>query len=213
MFARAYDILMSDVDYGAVYQWISSYLKPDDFIIDAGCGTGYLLLELIQRGHDAIGIDIDPSMLAIATEKFRSEHLSVALYEHDLRTPMAAKADVILAMFDVMNYMKGVKEVMRHFKQALNPGGRLIFDVYKIEVLSDYDGYEEEDDEPFHYVWKIDTYGHMMRHRVTIGDETDVIRQYVYPIDYYLDILKSLGFHYEISEGLDPRKHMVVAYL
>jgi len=213
MFARAYDILMSDVDYGAVYDWISKYLKKDDFIIDAGCGTGYLLLELVKHGHDVIGVDIDSSMLTIASEKLRNELWFASLYEHDLRTPMHAKADVILAMFDVLNYMKGVKEVFKHFKQTLNPDGRLIFDVYKTDVLTDYDGYEESDDNPFSYVWRIDTYGVMMRHRITIGDETDVIRQYVYPLDYYIGILKSLGFRYEISEGLDPRKHMVVAYL
>lgn len=213
MFARAYDILMSDVDYGAVYDWIRPHLKSEDTIIDAGCGTGYLLLELIRHGHDAIGIDMDASMLAVASEKFRNEHLSVSLYEHDLRTPMHTKIDVILAMFDVLNYMKGVKEVFKHFKQALNPGGRLIFDVYKMEVLHDYDGYEEEDDDPFHYVWRIDTYGQMMRHRVTIGNQTDVIRQYVYPIEYYVSILQSLGFEVEISEGLDPRKYMIIALI
>lgn len=213
MFARAYDILMSDVDYGAVYDWISRFLQKDDLIIDAGCGTGYLLLELVKHGHDVIGVDMDTNMLSMASEKLRSEHFSVPLYEHDLRNPMQIKVDVILAMFDVLNYMKGVKEVFKHFKQTLNPHGRLIFDIYKMEVLTDYDGYEESDDDPFSYVWKIDTYGQMMRHRVTIGDETDVIRQYVYPLEYYIEILKSLGFQYEVSEGLDPRKHMVVAYL
>lgn len=213
MFARAYDLLMQDVDYGALYERIQTHLHIDDHIIDAGCGTGYMLLELVTRGHHAIGIDLDPTMLSIASEKLREKGVYAPLYEHDLRKPIYAKADVILALFDVLNYMKGILDVFRHFKSALNPKGRIIFDIYREDVLLDYDGYVEEEDEPFHYVWRIDCDGSRMNHRVTIGEETDVIRQYVYPLSYYLGALEALGFTWSILESMDPRKHLVVATL
>jgi SAM-dependent methyltransferase len=35
-------------------------------ILDAGCGTGRVAIELSRRGHDVVGVDIDESMLATA---------------------------------------------------------------------------------------------------------------------------------------------------
>src|SRR3954462_8770524 len=37
--------------------------------LDAGCGTGFLALELASRGHRATGIDFAPSMVARARDK------------------------------------------------------------------------------------------------------------------------------------------------
>lgn len=35
-------------------------------VLDAGCGTGRVALELARRGIEVVGADIDPSMLAVA---------------------------------------------------------------------------------------------------------------------------------------------------
>ena len=35
-------------------------------VLDAGCGTGRVALELARRGVDVVGVDVDPSMLATA---------------------------------------------------------------------------------------------------------------------------------------------------
>ncbi|MBU1142162.1 MAG: class I SAM-dependent methyltransferase [Firmicutes bacterium] len=211
MFAKAYDLLMADVDYEKIYEWLKPHFKNTDLIIDAGCGSGYLLLELLNHGHQAIGIDIDSSMLSIALDKLRMNHLETNLYEHDLRNPFGAEADVILAMFDVTNYFKGIKKVFKNIHQALYDGGRFIFDVYKKEVLSEYSNYSEIEEEPIPYAWKIETQGHLMTHYVEFEDEIDIVKQYVYDLDYYLDTLKELGFNYTVSDGIDPRKHYIVA--
>lgn len=211
MFAKAYDLLMADVDYEQIYEWLKPHFKNTDLIIDAGCGSGYLLLELLNHGHQAIGIDIDSSMLSIALDKLRENHVETNLYEHDLRNPMNAQADVIIAMFDVANYFKGIKKVFKNIHQALYDGGRFIFDIYKKEVLVDYQDYSEIEDEPISYAWRIETSGHLMTHYVEFEDEMDIVKQYVYDLDYYLDILKSLGFTYEVSDGIDSRKHYIVA--
>ena len=35
-------------------------------VLDAGCGTGRVAIELARRGVDVVGVDVDPSMLATA---------------------------------------------------------------------------------------------------------------------------------------------------
>src|SRR5690606_33465644 len=43
-------------------------------VLDAGCGTGRVAVELARRGHDVVGVDLDPSMLAVARRE--APHLS-----------------------------------------------------------------------------------------------------------------------------------------
>ena len=38
-------------------------------LLDAGCGTGRLAIEMVKRGHHAIGADLDPDMIERATSK------------------------------------------------------------------------------------------------------------------------------------------------
>src|ERR1700738_572025 len=42
-----------------------SFLTPAS-VLDAGCGTGRVAIELARRGIDVVGVDVDPSMLSTA---------------------------------------------------------------------------------------------------------------------------------------------------
>ena len=212
MFAEAYDLLMSDVDYDKIYLWMKPYLKPSDLIIDAGCGSGYFLLELLKNNHQSIGIDLDSHMLSRAREKLQSEDLYAPLYEHDLRKSYHMKADVIVMLFDVVNYFKGTKTVFKHAFDALNHNGRLIIDLYQDDIISSYDQYEENESEPIHYHWKIHVKNHLITHELTIEHEKKMIRQYTYPLKHYVDELEHIGFDVTIDKGPDMRKHYLIAY-
>ncbi len=212
MFARAYDLLMADVDYEIIYKWLKPYLSKDKMILDAGCGSGYLMLELLRNGYQAMGIDIDTKMLSVANDKLVSNHFKPMLYEHDLRDPLGIKVDIVLAMFDVINYFKGIRSVFKNIYQGLNVGGIFIFDVYKDEIVEAYDQYTEIDDDPFHYEWHISTKKNQLIHEVTIGNKTEIIKQYVHPVAYYEKILQSYGFRVETKEGIDARKLYLIAY-
>jgi SAM-dependent methyltransferase len=214
MFAKIYDLLMSDVDYDALLLLIKPYIKKDSTIIDAGCGTGYLLKALIENGYDAIGIDIDDEMLAIAQEKLMSNHLKAPLFHHDLRRPMHMKVDVVISLFDVMNYFKGVKQVIMQIKNALNKDGIFIFDVYRYDVLERYDGYHETEDDPIHYDWQMNTSKERLIHEVKFDGYHHHLTQYIRPISYYTKILEDVGFkNYKIISGPDERKHYIIASL
>ena len=38
-------------------------------MLDAGCGTGRVAIELARRGHHVVGVDLDPAMLDLARDK------------------------------------------------------------------------------------------------------------------------------------------------
>ncbi len=212
MFARFYDELMADVDYGLIYAFYEAHKpKPHPMVIDAGCGSGNFLLELARHETDVYGIDKDETMLAIALDKLKQAHLYAPLFVHDLKDPLTIKADVITSFFDVINYFKGTKTLFKNMYQALHEEGVFLFDCYKESVLEDYDGYIEEGDDPIRYKWEIKVDHHKLKHLVTIKDEINHITQYVHPISDIENQLKTLGFKVFFEEGPDPRKWYVIA--
>ena len=53
-------------------------------VLDAGCGTGRVAIELQRRGVDVVGVDVDPSMLATA----RARAPGLRFVEADLTDPL-----------------------------------------------------------------------------------------------------------------------------
>lgn len=41
-------------------------LRPEETILDAGCGTGYFSRRFAQAGHSVVGVDLDPAAVAYA---------------------------------------------------------------------------------------------------------------------------------------------------
>ena len=52
---------------GAVYSLLRRYLpEPPARVLDVGCGTGHYAGALAGEGYEALGIDLDPAMIAYA---------------------------------------------------------------------------------------------------------------------------------------------------
>jgi SAM-dependent methyltransferase len=49
--------------------FVGGLLRPPARVLDAGCGTGRVGIELRQRGYDVVGVDVERSMLAVARER------------------------------------------------------------------------------------------------------------------------------------------------
>ena len=62
-------------------------------VLDAGCGTGRVAIELAHRGVEVVGVDVDRSMLATA----RVNGPGIQWHEHDLTTlDLGRTFDVVL---------------------------------------------------------------------------------------------------------------------
>ena len=97
-------------------------------VLDAGCGTGRVAIELSRRGFAVAGIDADPDMLASA----RAKASELTWLHGDLADPAAlagtAAADLVLLAGNVMIFLEPGTEapVLANLAGRLTPGGLLV---------------------------------------------------------------------------------------
>jgi SAM-dependent methyltransferase len=96
-------------------------------VLDAGCGTGRVAIELASRGLAVIGIDADTSMLSSA----RTKAPEITWCEADLSDPAGIPAgpfDLVLLAGNVMIFVEpGTEgEVVANLVGVLAPGGLLV---------------------------------------------------------------------------------------
>ena len=100
-------------------------------VLDAGCGTGRVAIELANRGIDAMGTDVDDTMLAAAREKAPELDWALAdLASLDLRTAAGEQRrfDVVAMPGNVMIFVATGTEgaVLQRCADHLEPEGLLI---------------------------------------------------------------------------------------
>lgn len=97
--------------------------KTDERIVDLGCGTGMLTVEIAARGADVLGMDSSVQMVNAA----RSEHphLSFVVGDaRDLATDPHAPYDAVCSN-SALHWMHP-SEVIHRVHAALRPGGRFV---------------------------------------------------------------------------------------
>jgi SAM-dependent methyltransferase len=65
---RMRDMASQGEDLAGEARLIDAMVKPRSRILDAGCGPGRVGAALFARGHDVVGVDIDPELIAAARE-------------------------------------------------------------------------------------------------------------------------------------------------
>jgi len=72
-------------------------------ILDAGCGTGTMSVELARRGADVVGVDISPELISIAKQRL-PEELTVSFLAGDMLDPAIGAVDAVIAMDSLIYY-------------------------------------------------------------------------------------------------------------
>jgi ubiquinone/menaquinone biosynthesis C-methylase UbiE len=94
--------------------------------LDAGCGTGFLSLELATRGHRVTGIDFAPAMLAEARRKAAERGTSVRFEEADAeQLPFASGSFDLVISRHVLWTLPHPEAAIDEWIRVLRPGGRL----------------------------------------------------------------------------------------
>jgi ubiquinone/menaquinone biosynthesis C-methylase UbiE len=95
-------------------------------VLDVGCGTGILSLELAARGHRVTGIDFAPEMLAVAREKAAAAHADIRFDEGDAEAlPYPpGRFDMVITRH-VLWTLPHPEAAIDDWRRVLRPGGRL----------------------------------------------------------------------------------------
>ncbi len=122
---RFEELAASGIDMHGEAALVDSY-GPGS-VLDAGCGTGRVAMELSRRGHPVIGVDVDEAMLAAA----RAKAPDLAWVRGDLADPaldLGRTFDVVVMAGNVLIFVPDGTEdrVIANAARWLAPGGLLV---------------------------------------------------------------------------------------
>jgi SAM-dependent methyltransferase len=107
--------------------WEELAAAADGPVLELGCGTGRVALRLARRGHEVIGIDRDPDL--IASLRARGADLPLEAIAADARDfRLDRRIDLALAPMQVLQLLADAGDRRRCLvavAAALRPGGRL----------------------------------------------------------------------------------------
>ena len=111
-------------------------------VLDAGCGTGRVAIELARHGIDVIGVDVDASMLATA----RQRAPELTWVESDLTAlDLGRPFDVVVMAGNVPLFTPPGTQaaLVAGLAAHLAPGGHLVagFSLDRGYTVDDYDGH------------------------------------------------------------------------
>lgn len=94
-------------------------------ILDAGCGTGRLAVELERRGHTVTAIDLDPDMV----DRARAKSSTITWMVGDLATvEIGSNFDVVAMIGNILNFCAPGSQpsIVANLVRHLVPGGLLV---------------------------------------------------------------------------------------
>lgn len=167
--AHVYDRLNKEVDYAAIadfYETVFAHFAVQPrLVLDLGCGTGRMTLELSGRGYDMIGVDASAEMLSRAYESmWKAERSGILFLQQDMRSfELYGTVGAVVSTLDCMNYLVEDGDLDRCFALVhnyLDPDGLFLFDVntpYKFRhVYGDHAYILEEPDGSAYCGWQND---------------------------------------------------------
>lgn len=148
--AHLYDVDMArNMPFDDIAFYVDRAAEAGGRVLELGCGNGRILLALLDRGIDAIGVDCSSAMLEELVRKARPLGHAPKLCLMDAR--QLAFRDcfaMVLCPYSLITYMSGVGDDVRMLeaiRAALVSGGRVIVDafvpradVYRSQFAVDY---------------------------------------------------------------------------
>jgi SAM-dependent methyltransferase len=126
-----YDILCQGLDYGIEF-YVRLAREAKGPVLDIACGTGRVLLPVVQAGADADGMDLFQPMLDTARRKAGALGLSPNLYQGDMADfRLPRRYALVMITFNAFCHMLTTDDQLRCLgciRRHLLPGGLLAFD-------------------------------------------------------------------------------------
>ena len=116
-------------DLGGEARFVDTMVARGSRVLDAGCGPGRVGSHLAQVGHEVVGVDIDPVLIAAAKDDHPGSTWLVAdLAELDLAAMGQANFDVVVCAGNVMTFLDPAtrRPVLDRLAAHLSAGGRIV---------------------------------------------------------------------------------------
>ncbi len=99
---------------------VQRYLKPPARVLDVGCHMGLFVMLLQEAGFDGAGMDVAVPAIETGTKIIGVKNLQIATIEHANLPPESFDG---LVIWDVLEHVANLMEVMDHCAAAIKPGG------------------------------------------------------------------------------------------
>ncbi len=116
----------------ALVKYINSkfgiHIKPDDTVLDFGCGTGRITLRIARNANKVYGVDISGGMLERAELNRENQNIDNASFIK-ITTLDEMFHDVsfqVITTFNVLQYIENRNALFKQFYKLLEPQGTLI---------------------------------------------------------------------------------------
>ena len=139
LIAPIYDRVNGEIDYSLWADFIlecqkrHSDLTPE-LVLDLGCGTGKMTVELARRGFDMTGVDYSYEMLDIARERAREVGIDNILWlcQDFLSLDLYGTVDLAVSCLDCINHLTSTADLRVALDLVHNfliPDGLFVFDI------------------------------------------------------------------------------------
>jgi SAM-dependent methyltransferase len=121
--------------------WVFSKFAriPVHRVMDMGCGTGRIAVELTREGYDVTGIDKYSSMVRVAKRNARRAGLSIRFLRGSLETPgLKGRYDAVYSIQDPFNYLlteRSLSKALSKIHTLIRPGGLLVVEMMNFASL------------------------------------------------------------------------------
>ncbi|MBN1781807.1 class I SAM-dependent methyltransferase [bacterium] len=205
--AGFYDSLMDHVDYRGWADYMQACFKyaqrPVRTVLDCGCGTGSLLLELQDRHYRVSGFDLSHDMLRMARIKglFR-------VWQADMcQTGVRTRQDAVICLYDTFHYLtaESIPVFFSEVLRCMEAGGIFVFDAVTEQLVRTYWANFTERDEGNGVRYErrswYDSENHCQHTEFYMTDRHggkpvhEHHRQWIYPLEFIAGQAEAAGFH------------------
>jgi SAM-dependent methyltransferase len=104
-------------------------------VLELGCGTGRIALELAREGVEVVGVELSPAMLDFARRKADAAGVAVTWALGDIRSfDLGRTFPLVLLPYNTLNHLLDMDSIRRCFatlRRHLDPGSRFVVDTFQ----------------------------------------------------------------------------------
>ena len=127
-----YDLLFESLDFDRAF-WLRVGREARGPVLDLGCGTGRILIPLLEAGVDADGVDLHPAMLERLRSKAEQKGFRPRLLAADMRDfTMPRRYARVFCAFNAFAHCEATADqlaTLRCCREHLASGGALVLHI------------------------------------------------------------------------------------